>query len=490
MPINWPLLGMTPSLLWNFNHVHDYMTDVLRNNGGTIMYKGPWFSNMDMIFTSDPANFHYISSTNFHNYPKGPDFREMFDILGDGIFNCDSKLWELQHKTTMSLFNDAGFLMLLEKTIWKNVEEELIPVLEFMSEQGSTWDLQDIFQRLTFDGICNLLMDYDPKTLSVDLPYNELERAITKTEEAIFSRHLLPKYYWKLQKRLQIGNEKHMTEASKLSDELFYKFINEKRHKRRTKICDVKSEQVQDYTLLTGFMREYDDKIGSFDNNHDKIIKDTLLNLLIAGRDTTSTVLTWFFYLLAKNPTAEAKIYRELHAQLGLKEGQKWRSFGAKELGKLAYLHASLCEALRLFPPVPVNHKVSQEADTLPSNHHVRKNSIIILHSYAMGRMETIWGQDVLDFKPERWLSEQGGIKQVPSYKFTAFHAGPRTCLGKKMSLIHMKTVAATIIYNYHVKVVEGQSFTQNASVVLQMKYGLMVKVTKRNEVKPQLATC
>ncbi|CAH1446701.1 unnamed protein product [Lactuca virosa] len=387
MPINWPLLGMTPSLLWNFSHVHDYMTDVLRRNGGTIMYKGPWFANMDMIFTSDPANYHYISSTNFHNYPKGPDFREIFDILGDGIFNCDSKLWELQHKTTMSLFNDAGFLMLLEKTIWKNVEEELIPVLESMSEQGSQRDLQDIFKRLTFDG----------------------------------------------------------------------------------------------------FTREYEDKTGSFGNNHEKVIKDTLLNLLIAGRDTTSSALTWFFYLLAKNPVAEAKIRRELHAQLGLKEGDKWKSFGAKELGQLAYLHASLCEALRLFPPVPLNHKVSHEADTLPSSHQVRKNSIIILHSYAMGRMETIWGEDALDFKPERWLSKQGGIKQVPSYKFTAFHAGPRACLGKKMSFIHMKVVAATIIYNYQVKMVEGHSFTQSGSVILQMKYGLMVKVTKRNEVKPPL---
>ncbi|GJV12873.1 cytochrome P450 [Tanacetum coccineum] len=140
----------------------------------------------------------------------------------------------------------------------------------------------------------------------------------------------------------------------------------------------------------------------------------------------------------------------------------------------LVYLHGALCEALRLFPPGPANPRSPQEADTLPSGRQVHTHTRIVLHPYAMGRMETIWGPDCLEFRPERWISEQGGIKHMPSYKFTAFHSGPRTCLGKDMSLIHMKMVAATIIYNYNVQVVEGHPTTQDPSMILQMKYGLM----------------
>nr|GEZ51821.1 cytochrome P450 [Tanacetum cinerariifolium] len=445
LPTKWPIFGMTPTFLCYFHCFHDYTTSILKQNDGTFLYKGPSFANIDLLFTSDPANIHYISTTNFHNYPKGQSFRDMFDILGDGVFNCDSKLWELHRKTTMSLFKDDKFMKFVEKTMWNNVDEKLMPVLDSMSERGSVADLQ------TF----------------------------TKSEETIFNRHYLPKCYWKILNRLKIGHEKHLIDAFKLSDELFYKFINEKRE-QETKAND---EQAEDLTLLTGYMREYKDQTGS-SGNPDKFVKDTLLSLMVAGRDTTSSALTSFFYLLSKNPVAESKIREEIREQLGMKEGEEWKQFGANELGNLVYLHAALCEALRLFPPVPINTKVAIEADTLPSGHRVNSSTKILLHSYAMGRMETIWGQDCLEFKPERWISLKGGIKHVPSYNFTAFHAGPRTCLGKKISLIQMKLVAATVVYNYKVEVMEGQPVTLKASVILQLEYGLMVKFRKRNELK------
>ncbi|PWA45342.1 cytochrome P450 [Artemisia annua] len=481
MPTNWPLLGMIPSLLWNFGSTNEYVTDILRHNGGTFMFKGPGFCNTDMLITSDPANFHYISSTNFHNYPKGPHSREIFDVLGDGIFNCDSKLWELHRKTTISLFKNVGFLKVVEKTMWNNMEKKLMPVLDFKSKQGSKMDLQEIFQRLTFDSIISLLLAYDPETLSIDFPYNAFKNAFTKSEEALFNRYFLPKFFWKLLNRLHIGNEKYLSEASKLSDKLLYKFIKSNREKEATTTDNVEKEQVGDLCLLRGFMREYKDQTGSF-GNPDKFIKDTLFSLMVAGRDTTSSTLTSFFYLLSENPLAEGKIREEIHEKLGMKEGEKWKYFGSEDLEKLVYLQGALYEALRLFPPLPANQKISLQTDTLPSGHQVHKNSKIILHPYAMGHMETIWGDDCLDFKPERWLSDKGGINYVPSYKFTAFHAGRRSCIGKEFSLIQMKMVAATMIYNYDIEVVEGYPRTQNASVFVQFKYGLMVKLNSRDE--------
>ncbi|MFS7922318.1 putative cytochrome P450 [Helianthus anomalus] len=94
-----------------------------------------------------------------------------------------------------------------------------------------------------------------------------------------------------------------------------------------------------------------------------------------------------------------------------------------------------------------------------------------------MGRMEGIWGEDCMEFKPERWFSSGGGIKHEPSYKFTAFHAGPRTCLGKEMAFIQMKMVATAIIYHYQVELVEGHNVRASDSILLQMKYGLKVRL-------------
>ena len=97
-----------------------------------------------------------------------------------------------------------------------------------------------------------------------------------------------------------------------------------------------------------------------------------------------------------------------------------------------------------------------------------------------MGRMEEIWGEDCMQYKPERWISEQGGLISIPSFKFTAFGGGPRSCLGKAMAFIQMKIVATSIIWNFHVEMVEVHPVSPSASVVLHMKHGLKVRITKR----------
>lgn len=71
-----------------------------------------------------------------------------------------------------------------------------------------------------------------------------------------------------------------------------------------------------------------------------------------------------------------------------------------------------------------------------------------------MGRMEGICGKDCLEFKPERWISN-GGILYVPPYKFSAFNAGLRSCLGKDVAFTQIKIVVGAILWNYRIEVVE-----------------------------------
>ncbi|KAJ0112047.1 hypothetical protein Patl1_02840 [Pistacia atlantica] len=113
--------------------------------------------------------------------------------------------------------------------------------------------------------------------------------------------------------------------------------------------------------------------------------------------------------------------------------GKEERLIGsAEELNKFVYLHAPFCETSRLYdPPVPINHKMAAKADVLPGGHFVKRNGRILLSFYTMARMEEIWGKDCLEFKPERWISKGECIIHVPSFKFVAFHAGPRNCLGE-----------------------------------------------------------
>ncbi|CAO2840568.1 unnamed protein product [Amaranthus hypochondriacus] len=159
------------------------------------------------------------------------------------------------------------------------------------------------------------------------------------------------------------------------------------------------------------------------------------------------------------------------------KEHDDWFLKNFKELSdKLVYLHAALCEALRLYPSVIFNIKTPVQSDILPSGHQVNQNTQIIFNMYSMGRMKLIWGDDCSEFNPERWISKRGTINHEPSHKFSVFGSGPRACIGKQMAFAQMKIVAVVIIRDYYIEALEKQH-KPFISLISHIKDGLKVKV-------------
>ncbi|KAL6558899.1 hypothetical protein OROMI_019249 [Orobanche minor] len=483
---NWPMIGMLPTLLLNVERVHDTCTKILsKSRRGTFHFQGPWFSNMDMLLTVDPENVHYIMTENFQNFPKGLVFREIFDVLGDGIFNADHESWREQRKLARVLLTHNRFYRFLAKTSRGKMEKVLVPVLETISLEKRVVDLQDLFQRFSLDTTCVLVTGYDPGCLSVDFPNVPFTKAMDDVEESIFMRHVVPEKIWKLQRWFGIGRERKLSEAWRVLDSVINEYIAMKHEeiRKREGVGLVEHESEEDgVDLLTSYINFKDDnRIEGSKRDGDMFLRDTVLNLMIAGRDTTSAALTWLVWLVSTHPKVEEKIRDELRLSiLPLEDGKKWRIFSIVETRNLVYLHGAICEALRLYPPVPFQHKEPLRPVILPSGHYVDPKMKVMFSLYAMGRMESIWGKDCLEFKPERWITKSGRIKHEPSYKFMAFNVGPRTCLGKEVAFAQMKTVAATLIHNYRVRVAEGHRVVPNCSIILYMKYGLNVTITNR----------
>lgn len=477
--MKWPLLGMLPGLFCNVHRIQQYATQRLKLCP-TFEFKGPWFSSTNFVITSDPANVHYMLSTNFSNFQKGSNFKKIFgDILGDGIFASESDSWATQRRLIHSVLKNGRFQQLLEKTTRKKVEKGQIPILEHVSMLGLEVDMQDLFSRFTFDNTCILVLGLDPGILSIELREESYAKAFNEIEEAVLYRHVLPESCWKLQKWLQIGKEKKVSRAVKVIEDFVFHCIFLKQETLRGKRTRIKEDEEGSFDFLTAYMEKDGELTGGLEIS-DKFLRDTAINLLVAGQDTVSAALSWFFWLIATHPLVENKIWEEIKANLREKDDEIWWAFSAQEVSKLVYLHAALCETLRLFPPVPFEHKAPVKADILPSGHKIDPDTKVLFSLYAMGRMEDIWGPDCLEFKPERWISERGGIVHVPSHKFIAFNAGPRSCLGKEMTFTQMKIVAIAVICNYHVQLVEGHPVSPSISVVLHMRHGLKVRVSKR----------
>ncbi|KAK4364270.1 hypothetical protein RND71_015628 [Anisodus tanguticus] len=409
---------------------------------------------MDMLGTADPRNVHYIMSANFQNFQKGPEFKKIFDILGDGLINADFDLWKNQRKIAITLLTHQRFHKFLVKTSWDRVNNGLVPFLEFMANEGKIFDLQDVFLRFAFDTTCILVTGFDPGSLSVELNNIAFLKAMNDAGEAVAVRHLLPQSVWKLQQWLGIGPENKLRKAREIIDLQIGKYLLMKRDELRAKRENLKEQEEEGVDLLTLYMNdEGETKTGiKFD---DKFLRDTILTFMFGGRDTTSSGLTWFIWLVVRHPEIEKKIREELKAIIPVGEGEKMRLFKADEVKNAIYLHAALCESLRLYPPIPFERKTPREPDILPSGHRVHPKMRVVFLLYTMGRMESIWGKDASEFKPERWISERGTVKHEPSYKFFSFNAGPRTCIGKEVAFTQMKVAVAAVIHNYHVEIVK-----------------------------------
>ncbi|EPS60696.1 hypothetical protein M569_14105, partial [Genlisea aurea] len=460
---DWPIVAMLPGLARNVHRVHDFIAEVLAESGGTFVFRGPVFGNTDMLVTSDPANVHYILSKNFHNFGKGPDFKKIFDILGDGIFAAEFESWEKQRRAAKAAVGNLAFHQFVARTVWGKVSETLVPMLRSASENEETIDLQTTFERLAFDTTCMQVLGHDPCSLSEEMPHLGHERAFSDAEEAILYRHFIPEVVWNLQKRLQIGTEKRLSAARMNLDAFLYRCISERERRPNTDL---------DQDVLARYMR------GETEGMHlDKeMLRDSALSFLTAGKDTISAALTWFFWLVAMNPDVEYKIRREIRERFAAGE---WSFAAVEEVRRFVYLHAALCETLRLYPPVGLQHKAPLKDDVLPSGHRVKANARTVISFHSMGRMESIWGKDSGEFRPDRWISGDGTIKLVPSFMFPAFNAGPRSCLGKEISFMQLKIVAAAVISRFTIRAAEGNRVLPRASVILHMKYGLRVRVYK-----------
>lgn len=221
--------------------------------------------------------------------------------------------------------------------------------------------------------------------------------------EAIAWRHVLPEKWWMLLRWLKIGKEKKLAEAWKTIDHFINQQVStrteELNHKSDTSHeGDEKDYEEERGDLLTSYMNNQlrADELDML-RSDDEFLRDTAMNLMLAGRDTISAALTWFFWVIATNPNVETNILEELRASFPeLIDGcqERMKVFDAEKLSQSVYLHAALCESLRLFPPLPINIKNVLKPEVLPTGEIVQGRMTIAILIYAMGRMESVWGED------------------------------------------------------------------------------------------------
>nr|XP_020150848.2 noroxomaritidine synthase 2-like [Aegilops tauschii subsp. strangulata] len=474
LPTNWPILHMLPSLVANLHNLHDYFTLVLARSGHSFRAHGPPGTGMRLFVTRDPANVRHIFTTNYTNFPKGAEFAAIFDIMSGSIFTIDGEPARRQRTKIKSVLSSPWLVARMEAGCRDKVENSLLPLFTHMASTGTPFNVQELMSRFMFDMATIPLFGVDPGLLSWDMPPMDAAVAMDTIMEVAFFRVMMPSSCWKLMRWLNIGTERKLQVAHKVLGE----FVREMLERRKINTCRLGNAEEQEGVDIRSCF------INDPDYADDDLAHAMIISYMLAARDTVGTTLTWVFYNLAKNPSIVSIIRNELSPIASHKVASGAGAmliFEPDETKSLVYLRAVLYETLRLYPPAPLERKMVAGNDIMPSGHEVHTGDTIFISLYSMGRMEGVWGNDCLDYNPDRWIVNDGNnLRYVPSHKFLAFNSGPRMCLGKDIAIMQMKTIIASTLWNFDVQLMEGQSIQPKPSCILEMKNGLIVKLNKR----------
>lgn len=421
------------------------------------------------VVINDPKNLEYVYK---HEgvFTKGDFFKRLsWDLFGGGIINSDGDLWKVQRKAGLRFLNVQNLQVLTDVALPKYLGQSL-DFLKRHGEDGSAVDLQTVFHEITSQLMGK--MAYNMEMHADD----EFTMAFEHASGETTSRFQNPLWFitepftgFRFRKSLAVVRSfgKKIVQSA-VRDRDLGKEVN------GSKLDDVSGSLIQ--SLL-----------DTIDN--EKIVADSALNYLSAGRDTVAQALTWTFMLLMENRFATGQVRKEIQTLLS-KVANDTEAETTDTQSKadptvftplaLPYTMAVFYEALRLFPPIPFEIRQAEQHTTLPDGTILPKDSIVLWCTWAMNRSKIMWGDDSDAFRPERWLVD-GKLVTKSASEFPVFNGGARTCLGKTMAeVIAVQTIAAMML-TFDFMPAYGTKRVSKSSLTLPMDGGLPCYVRSRS---------
>ncbi|KAL8995608.1 MAG: hypothetical protein Q9169_004682 [Polycauliona sp. 2 TL-2023] len=376
-------------------------------HGHTIHFK---IGFTDIIFTTEPENLKTMLATRFNDWNLPTRRKAAAEpLLGRGIFTSDGSDWQHSRELLRPNFvrNQVADLATFENHI-----QHLIKAIP---RDGSTLDLRDFFFRLTIDSATEFLFGESTNCLVPGASATNAQAfalAFDRSQEAVgIAARGLPGFA-KLFTRSKVG--KDIETAHRFVDH--YVKLGLEWQKRQ----DVEKSTSKDgdrYIFLYELVKTIQDPVR---------IRSELLNILLAGRDTTASLLANVWFVLAKRSDVWVKLRQEVDSL-----GGERPTF--EQIKDMKYLKYVLNEILRLYPVVPVNTRMSITDTVLPrgggpdgqSPLFIPAKTNVSWNQYAIHRRKDIFGEDAEDFKPERWE------KLRPGWGYLPFNGGPRICIGR-----------------------------------------------------------
>mmetsp|Transcript_17637 Transcript_17637/g.45312 ORF Transcript_17637/g.45312 Transcript_17637/m.45312 type:complete len:547 (+) Transcript_17637:33-1673(+) len=423
----------------------------------------------------DPELIKHYLQDKFDVYSKAEPSNGIIEYtfgewLGRGIFSAPHGVgaadagdnWLRQRKIASQIFTRANMTATMTDTFVDRVHR-MISVIK----PGEKVDMQVHFFNYTMDSIMHLFFGVDADSLrgqsnAYGTAFDTAHRSFMKyVMEALFPANLcqlLPFPFGGLNglamrwQRYRSQSYKEFRDAIALLDSESARIVAE---------CNNDPNLPDRQDLLARFLRAVKAEGCVPDAQLTTYLRDTVLNFVIAGRDTTACTLAWMFYILGTHPEIQQRVQEEIDEKLPNLKEPDWKAVASTNM---PVLHALLYETLRLYPPVPLDNKVAHADDVLPDGTKVPKNTKLFFFPWGMARDPAVYPEPE-KVKLERWIP----FSNPPAHEFPVFQAGPRICLGKDMAIMESKIVAAMLLQRFSFTLAKGEAEKIHYSAMLTM---------------------
>ncbi|KAF2419579.1 cytochrome P450 [Tothia fuscella] len=399
-----------------------------------------------VLHTCEPEYLKAILGTQFEIFDLGSARHRAFSpFLGNGIFTVSGPAWSKARHLLRGNFSRAHI-----EAILPSLESKLATLLESVPS-GKPVDLQPLFLKLTMDVATESLFGYSTANQAPSGAFSE-NFEIAQEGMALRARlGVLNAFY----------TDPKFSNACVAIHDFVDNLVQTALTHRSMPQPSSQSRNRNDYVFLYALV----DQIGE----DPKLLRDHVLNILVAGRDTTAGLISIACFLLSRNE----RVWRMLQNEVSRFNG---KCLNFDELKSLKYLSHVLKEVLRLYSITPlIGRQVNQ--DTVlpgPKSLFVQKGQRVALSIHAMHRRKDIFGEDADLFKPERWETLRPGWGYLP------FSGGSRVCIGQQFALIEASYIIVRLLQNYKkITPSDLEPFSETVGLTLASKNGCKVILTQ-----------
>ncbi|XP_051131265.1 carotene epsilon-monooxygenase, chloroplastic [Andrographis paniculata] len=421
----------------------------------------------NFVVVSDPAIAKHVLKNYGTKYAKGLVAEVSEFLFGSGFAIAEGSLWTVRRRAVVPSLHKKYLSIIVERVFCK-CAEQLVEKLKPEAINGAAVNMEDKFSQLTLDVIGLALFNYNFDSLTANSPV--IDAVYTALKEAeLRSTDLLP--YWKIDALCKVIPRQIKAEkAVSLIRETVEELISECK-----KIVESEGEKINEEE----YVNDADPSILRFllasrDEVSSAQLRDDLLSMLVAGHETTGSVLTWTAYLLSKDPSslrqAQEEVDRVLQGRLPTYE----------DIKNLKFLTRCIIESMRLYPHPPVLLRRAIVDDVLPGNYKVNAGQDIMISVYNIHHSPQVW-EKADDFLPQRFdLDGPVPNESNTDFKFIPFSGGPRKCVGDQFALLEAIVALAVLLQQLSFELVPDQTISMTTGATIHTTNGLYMKLTQR----------